>query len=395
VVTDPDVPPGDPEAERPSLRFLFVGWTARGAGLAVGIGIVAGIVALAAAAANVLLLLFLSILLAAGLEPFIGWLRARLPLGRGPTILVVYAVFFLMVAVLALLVLPAAITQAAQAVDRLPTFLDQARAWAQDLRPQALSDAATALVRAADRALRPPAQPTDPQDVLQVGLTLAEVIASLATMLALVFFWLVGHARLQRYVLAFLPPRRRAAVRDGWNEVETRLGLWVRGQLTLMGIVGLASGIAYVLLGVPAALLLGVIAGLCEGIPLVGPIIGAVPAVIAAATVSPELALVVVGVATVIQLVENNLLVPVIMRNTIGISPLILTVSLLIGAAAGGIIGALIAVPIAAALEVILGRLQDRASPVVQDPAAIDTSSDVDDDPSRSLPDSKTGLAAR
>jgi predicted PurR-regulated permease PerM len=111
--------------------------------------------------------------------------------------------------------------------------------------------------------------------------------------------------------------------------------------------------------------------------------------------VSPELALVVVGVATVIQLVENNLLVPAIMRNTIGISPLILTVSLLIGGAAGGIIGALIAVPIAAALEVILGRLQDRASPVVQDPAAIETPTDDGDDAERSLPDGKRGLAAR
>ena len=210
-------------------------------------------------------------------------------------------------------------------------------------------------------------------------------------MLALVFFWLVGHARLQRYVLAFLPPERRAAVRDGWNEVETRLGLWVRGQLTLMGIVGIASGIAYVLLGVPAALLLGLVAGICEGIPLVGPILGAVPAVIAAATVSPELALVVVGVAAVIQLVENNLLVPVIMRNTIGISPLILTVSLLIGAAAGGIIGALIAVPIAAALEVILGRLQDRDSPVVQDPAAIEASTDPATMPAARCPTPRAG----
>jgi len=396
AVAEPVAPGSDPDlGERPSLRFLFIGWTARGAGLAVGIGLVAGIAALAVAAANVLLLLFLSILLAAGLEPFIGWLRARLPLGRGPTILVVYAVFFVLVTAFALLVFPAAITQAAQAVDRLPTFLDQAGAWAKDLQPPALSDAATALVRAADRALRPSAQPTDPQDVLQIGLTVAEVVASLATMLALVFFWLVGHARLQRYVLAFLPGPRRAAVRDGWNEVETRLGLWVRGQLTLMSIVGLASGTAYVLLGVPAALLLGLIAGICEGIPLVGPILGAVPAVIAAATVSPQLALVVVGVAVVIQLVENNLLVPVIMRNTIGISPLILTVSLLIGAAAGGIIGALIAVPIAAALEVILGRLQDRESPVVQDPAAIEAPEDAYDDAGRSLPDAQGGLAAR
>ena len=72
-----------------------------------------------------------------------------------------------------------------------------------------LGDAVTALVRAADRTLRPPAQPPDPDEVVQIGLTLAEVSRSLATMLALVFFWLVEHARLQRYVLAFLPADRR------------------------------------------------------------------------------------------------------------------------------------------------------------------------------------------
>ena len=114
-----------------------------------------------------------------------------------------------------------------------------------------------------------------------------------------------------------------------------------------------------------------------------------------AATVSPELALVVAGVYAVIQLIEGNVLVPVVMRNTIGISPLILTVSLLIGAAAGGFVGALLAVPIAAALEVILGRLQDRESPVAQDPAAIEASTDPGDDAGRSLPDAKGGFAAR
>ena len=69
------------------------------------------------------------------------------------------------------------------------------------------------------------------------------------TLLAIVFFWLVEHARLQRYALAFLRPARRAGARNAWNEVETRLGLWVRGQLTLMGAMGMRRGTAYTLLG--------------------------------------------------------------------------------------------------------------------------------------------------
>jgi predicted PurR-regulated permease PerM len=140
-----------------------------------------------------------------------------------------------------------------------------------------------------------------------------------------------------------------------------------------MGTIGVLCGTAYLLLGVPSALLLGLIAAICESIPLVGPILGAIPAILAAATVSPELALLVVAVTAVIQVVENNVLVPVIMRNTIGLSPLIVTLSLLVGSAAGGIPGALVAVPVAAAIEVILGRLQDREVPVAQDPGAVET----------------------
>ena len=394
-MAEPARPASDPDVdERPSLRYLFVGWTARGAGLATGVGLVAGLAFILGAAANVLLLLFVSILFAAALEPFVGWLRARLPIGRGATILVVYALFFLLVAVIALLVIPGAVGQAQRVLEGVPRFLQQARTWAEDLQPQAFSDAALALVDVADRQIRSPS-PTDPDVVVEAGLTLAELLASVATMLTLVFFWLVGHARLQRYVLAFLPPERRAPARDGWNEIETRLGLWVRGQLLLMAVVGVLSGLAYLVLGVPAALLLGAIAAIGEAIPLVGPIIGAIPAVILAATVSPELALLVIGVTVVIQVVENNVLVPVIMRNSIGISPLVLTVSLLVGAAAGGIVGALIAVPVAAAVEVILGRLQDRATPVVQDPAAIGTDEDASDEMGRTLPDSAGGLPAR
>ena len=145
------------------------------------------------------------------------------------------------------------------------------------------------------------------------------------------FFWLVEHAQLQRYLLSFVPADGRAGARDAWNEIETRLGLWVRGQLTLMASMGVATGIAYTVLGVPGALLLGLIAALTEAIPIVGPLLGAIPAVLVATTVSPELALIVAGVYIVIQLIEGSVLVPLVMRNTVGISPLLVLLSVLVG----------------------------------------------------------------
>ena len=102
-----------------------------------------------------------------------------------------------------------------------------------------------------------------------------------------------------------------------------------------------------------------------------------------AATVSPELALIVAGIYVVLQFVEGNVLVPIIMRNAVGISPLLILVSLLIGAAAGGFIGAFLAVPIAASLEIVLQRLQAREEPVAQDPSAIESEEDDEDEDGR------------
>jgi predicted PurR-regulated permease PerM len=350
------------------MRREFLAWAIRGAGIAVGVAFVLGLAVLGAAAGRVLLLVFVAVLLASALEPVIDWIRGHVGLRRGITILVVYAAFFLTVVGLALVVVPAAINQFNDIVEGLPPFVERAREWANSLEPRALSTSIRALIDEAAKTLRP--LPPDPDAVFEVGLTVAELVASVATLLTIVFFWLVEHARLQRFALAFVPAERRAGAREAWNEIEDRLGKWVRGQLILMGAIGLATGIAYTLLGLPSALLLALIAAVTEAIPIIGPLLGAIPAVLVAATVSPELALVVAGVYVVLQVLEGNVLVPLVMRNSIGISPFLVIVSVLVGAAAGGIVGALFAVPVAAAILVLLERLQAREVPVVLDSAA-------------------------
>jgi len=354
------------------MRSDISDWMIRGMGLALGALLVYGLVQLGIGARNVLLLLFVSILLASALEPMVGWLRQRLPIGRVGTILVVYLTFFVVMLGLAFIVLPAAVSQGQRILASLPATIEVVREWASHLRPVALSRSITALVDSVGETFAP-APPPGPDEVVKVGTAVAEGAVFLFTMLAVVFFWLIEHARLQRYTLAFLPATRRAGARRAWNEIETRLGLWVRGQLILMGSIGAAIATACALLGVPGALLLGLIAALAEAIPIVGPILGAVPAVLVAATVSPQLALVVAAICLVFQLIESNVLVPMVMRNTIGISPLLVLFSLLVGAAVGGLVGAFLAVPIAASVEIVLSRLQARETPVAQDPAAVES----------------------
>jgi len=356
-------------------------------GLAAGALFVYGLIQIGIAAGGVFLLFFAAVLLASALEPIVGWLRDHLPLGRGATILVVYASFFATVLGLALVVVPAAIHQADTIIKGLPPFFEETRRWAGTLRPAALATSVRAFIASVADIFNP-APPPGPTQVVQVGKAVAEAAVALATLLTLVYFWLVEHARIQRYVLAYLPASRRGGARDGWNEIETRLGLWVRGELILMGAIGVATSIVYTVLGLPGALLLGLIAALTEVIPIVGPLLGAVPAVLVAATVSPQLAVVVAVVYVVLQFIEGSVLVPMVMRNTIGISPLLVLMSLLVGAAVGGLVGALIAVPVAASIEIVLSRLQAREQPVAQDPAAIETPDDATAASyERSLPD--------
>lgn len=349
---------------------------ARGAGLAVGVGLIGLLALLAVAASHVLILVLIAIILAAGLQPFVAWIRGHLPIGRGPTILLVYGAFLAVVIAMALVVLPAALGQLERTIASLPPFLDRAREWANTIRPVGLARGITSLIDAAARSIpRPDAAPA-PGQVVEIGLTVAETLTSVVTLLTVVYFWLTEHARLQRYALAFVPTDRRRRARDVWNAAETRLGMWVRGQLILMASIGVATSIAYTLLGVPAALLLGLIAAVAEAIPIVGPLLGAIPAILVAATVSPELAVVVALVYLVLQFVEGNVLVPIVMRNTIGISPFLVILSVLIGGAAGGFVGALLAVPIAAAGEVLIEGLQAREIPVAQDPTSGGTTED-------------------
>lgn len=351
-----------------AMRAETVNWIARGAGLALGVGAVLLLAGLFVAARDVVLLVFIAILLAAALEPLVGWIRGRTGLSRGPAILIVYAVFLALVVGIAVFIVPAALVQISAALERLPAFIDQARQWSGSLRPDALAKGVGALLDAAEAPLVR-SGPPDAQSVVNVSIVVGSAAAAVVTLLFLVFFWLTERPRLQRYALAFLPPERHAGTRAAWNEVETKLGAWARGQLVLMATIGIATSIVYSVIGLPAPLLLGLIAALAEVIPIVGPFIGAIPAVLIATTVSPQTALITMGVYLLLQLIEGNVLVPVVMRNSVGLSPFLVLLSLLIGSAAGGVMGAVVAVPVVAGITVVLHRLQDREIPVLVDPA--------------------------
>jgi predicted PurR-regulated permease PerM len=218
-------------------------------GLAAGLLAVALVVLIAVQSVGVLLLMTVSILIAAGVEPAVDWLRPRIHLPRGAIVLVVNLLFFASTLALLVLIVPTAVDQLDDLTTRLPMLLADLRESVAGIEPEVVADALTRLVGTIEASLRGGGGTTPPpEDLVEAGLTAADVVISFITILTLVFFWMTGRARIQRFIRAMLPGERRAAVRETWSRIEGRIGSWVRGQLTLMASIFLMTSVGYFIL---------------------------------------------------------------------------------------------------------------------------------------------------
>lgn len=193
-----------------------------------------------------------------------------------------------------------------------------------------------------------------------VSRTFFSIFGNLFNVMTIFFFtlyFLLGINQLDSVARRFLATRQAAFVIETLRSVEKQLGMWMRAELVLMFIIGLCSYVGLTILGVDYALPLAVIAGILEVFPIVGPIVSAIPAFFVAATSSGFLGVAVIVLYTVIQQLENNLIVPMVMKKAVGIPPLAVLLSLIIGQKLAGFAGIILAVPFVAAATIILKEI--------------------------------------
>jgi predicted PurR-regulated permease PerM len=179
-------------------------------------------------------------------------------------------------------------------------------------------------------------------------------VIGLVTVLIISFYYLMERQWIRRLVLFTLSPETRVRVSRIWDGVEQKVGDWLRGQLTLCLVIGVTATVGYAVMGVNFWPLLGLWAGLTEIVPILGPWLGGIPAVVIALTQGWEKAALVVGFVIALQLLENAVLVPRVMRGAVGLTPLTVFVAILAGTEFAGIAGALLAIPVAAVVQVLL-----------------------------------------
>jgi len=309
---------------------------------------------------DVLLLIYVSGLLAVGFSPIVRLIERQtvLPIGtrrfpRWLAILVLYVFILGVLTGIGFLVVPPIVHQGQQLWTAAPGMFDRAQEW---LISKGLLGEHLTFREAVERAPVPGGSDT----FGTVFGALAGVLGGVfgfVTILILTFYMLVEADSLRWTVLRLFPKQRRARADVASRDITLKVSAWLGGQLLLGAIIGTSSAIGLWLIGIPFFYVLALISGVGELIPVVGPILSAIPAIAVASTISLKKVLFVIIFFVVQQQIENHLLVPKIMARQVGVSAVTVICALLIGGKLLGILGAILAVPTAAILQVIISEL--------------------------------------
>jgi len=306
---------------------------------------------------NVLLILYVSGLLAIGFSPIVRLIERQqvLPIGsrrfpRWLAILILYLAILGTLALVGSLVLPPLIDQAQAFWRAKDEMFEKAQ---QFLISKGLLSEHLTFQQAVQRAPGAGGSEAIGRTVVSAIVGLAGGIVGLLTILIVTFYLLVEAGTLRRFLLQLFPRRDRPRVDAAARDITTKVSAWLGGQLLLAGIIGSTSALGLWLLGIPYFYVLALISGIGEMIPIIGPVLSAIPAIAVAATVSFKKVLLVIVFFVVQQQIENHVLVPKVMERQVGVSAVTVIVALLIGGNLLGIPGAILAVPTAAILQVL------------------------------------------
>jgi predicted PurR-regulated permease PerM len=321
--------------------------------------IVIAIVALALALWKlklVLALVFLGFILAAAMRPSVDGLKRR-GVPRPVGLLVHYIVLLGLLALVLWAVVPRAVDQ----VERALGGSTQAEIHRQ---AEASKGIKHEILTAIDRRLRDLPEAGELWDpALEVTLKAFEIVLGIFFVLATAGYWLFERDRAVNFVSSLLPRPKRKRLRDTWDLIDLKLGAFVRGQALLIALVGTVLSITFWAIGLPYFILIGAFAGIVEIVPVIGPIVAGAVAVGVGLTESWQLALAAGIAVLVVRLLEDYLIIPRVLGDAVGLSPLLVLVSVTaVGILFGGF-AVIFAVPLVAILVTVLDVVVHKKDP--------------------------------
>ncbi|OGE44051.1 hypothetical protein A3A45_03775 [Candidatus Daviesbacteria bacterium RIFCSPLOWO2_01_FULL_36_8] len=287
---------------------------------------------------DLILILFISLILMSALSPmvrFFGRFKIPKPLGIAITYIIIIGVVSGLIAI----VFPPLIEETKKLLATFPNNIDNLLA-----------------VIPLDKSVLQNQINSISGNIFSITLSVFDNLLTIIFLLVLTFYLILEREKLESRISSLFVGREER-VKRLIIQIEEKLGSWFSGQLFLSLIIGVLSYIGLLILGIPYALPLAVVAGILEVVPVIGPIISAIPSVLIALTISPVLALAVAAMYFVIQQLENHLIVPQVMQRAVGLNPLVVILAIAIGSRLLGIAGALLAVPIAVVLQIVVTEI--------------------------------------
>jgi predicted PurR-regulated permease PerM len=309
---------------------------------------------------EMILLFITAVILSTAVRPGVAWLEKQ-GIAKPVGIVIIFGLVGILLGLLIWATVPVLVDQGAALSQSLAEGYQMLRQWLQE-SPNILLSRLLDILPENLQGFIPDGESvlTDEEMTLVAnegqGEQLLIGLAQAVAVVMLTFYWILESEFVKNAIFLLVPQQKRENARQVVAEIETRVGNYLLGQGLLCLIVGLVAFVAYLLIGLPHALLLAIFAGLLEAVPIAGPFLGAVPAVIIGLSVSPTTALWVILASIIIQQLENSYLVPRVMNSVIGIRPLVSLLSLLALGSLYGVLGALIALPLAGVIQLLLDR---------------------------------------
>ena len=308
---------------------------------------------------QVVFILFIAIVFGTVIRPVVNWLHHRgLPPVAG--VVLVFFILFAFIVSFAFLLFPLIANQFGKIAASVPGYYQSLREWLVG-NPNPLILRLGNFLPTVLPALGA-TQQTGPQ-MLATAEQAAGYVASsvnivftVTAVLLLAFYWTLYGTRTIQSLLMLVQSNRRESISELISAMETKLGFYIAGQAVLCLVIGVLALIVYLLVGLPNALVLALVAAVMEAVPMVGPFLGAIPAGVIALSISPSKLVWVILGSIVIQQAEGSLLAPRIMRKAVGVNPFVSLLSLFAFSSLFGIAGALMAIPMAAIIQLLLDR---------------------------------------
>ncbi len=308
---------------------------------------------------QVIFILFVAIVIGTVIRPVVAWLH-QLGLPQTVGVVLVYLLLLLLLTGFLLLLFPLLSDQSRTIAAAIPDYYQSLREWVITNPNPSLASLSEFLPATLPKLS--PVQQTGIEMMASAGqvagylAVLAKVLFTATIILVLGFYWTLEGPRIIQSALLLVPQNQRESISDLFSAMESKVGFYMIGQSFLCLVIGLMALVAYLLIGLPNALVLALIAGVLEAVPMVGPFLGAVPAALVALSIAPGKLIWVIIATIIIQQLENSLLVPRIMRKAVGVNPFVTLLSLFAFSTLFGLAGALMAIPIAAMIQLALNH---------------------------------------